>query len=61
MTAPCLADLNMSYLDRMVAALAHDNGWIYGVINNRTGAFDAWPVRRQQDDNEWIDPRLKWI
>lgn len=61
MTAPCMSDLNMRYLDRAVAALAHDNGWIFGVVNERTGKFDAWCVRRQQDENQWIDPRAKWI
>lgn len=61
MTAPCMADLDMSYLDRFVAALAHDNGWIFGVVNERTGKHEAWCVRRQQDDNQWIDPRARWI
>ncbi len=61
MSAPCLADLDMKYLDRCVAALAHDNGWVFGVVNNRTGKFEMWAVRRQRHDNVWIDPRMKWI
>lgn len=61
MCAPTLADLDMRYLHRSVAALAHDNGWVYGLVNNRTGKFDMWCVRRQRADNAWIDPRMRWI
>ena len=61
MTAPTLADLNMRYLDRAVAAIAHDNGWIFGVINNRTGRWEAWCIRRQKGESQWIDPRMAWI
>lgn len=60
MSAPCLADLNMRYLDRSVAALAHDNGLIFGVVNNRTGKWEGWFLRRQRGENEWMDPRAKW-
>lgn len=61
MSAPTLARLDMRYLDKAVASLAHDNGWIYGVVNNRTGKWEAWCIRRQRGSNQWLDPRLRWI
>lgn len=61
MCSPTLADLDMRYLHRSVAALAHDNGWIFGVVNSRTGKFEAWCIRRQRGDDTWLDPRSKWI
>lgn len=61
MTAPCLANLDMHYLRKSVAQLAHDNGWIFGVINERTGKWEAWCVRRQRNENQWIDPRNRWV
>lgn len=60
MTSPCLADLNMPYLDRTIAALAHGHGWIYGCVNNRTGKAHFWSVHRGDGETQWIDPRAKW-
>lgn len=55
MASACLADLNrLSYADRCPAKLGWRNGWIYGLINEKTGAWHAWHVVKEGSD--WISP-----
>lgn len=52
----CLADLEkLTYSNRQPAKLGHRNGFLYGIINTRTGAWQAWQVTR--DGNDWISPQ----
>ena len=51
----CLADLDkMSYADRHPAKLAWRQGWLYGMINSKTGAWNAWHV--VNENGSWISP-----
>jgi len=51
----CLADIDaMTYADRTPAKLAWRNGWLYGIINDRTGAWQAWHVIKE--NGVWISP-----
>lgn len=51
----CLADLDkLTYSDRQPAKLAHRNAFLYGIINPKTGRWNAWHVMKQ--DNDWISP-----
>ncbi|MEY5012426.1 MAG: hypothetical protein RLY69_141 [Verrucomicrobiota bacterium] len=51
----CLANINaLSYADRTPAKLAWRNGWLYGMINDRTGAWQAWHVIKE--GMNWISP-----
>lgn len=51
----CLANIDlMSYADRTPAKLAWRQGWIYGMINSKTGAWNAWHVIRE--GGQWISP-----
>ena len=51
----CLADIDkMSYADRVPAKLAWRQGWLYGMINSKTGAWNAWHVIRE--GGQWISP-----
>jgi len=51
----CLADISkMSYADRTPAKLAWRKGWIYGMINAKTGAWNAWHVI--EEGGQWISP-----
>lgn len=46
----CLADLDkLTYSDRQPAKLGHRNGWLYGLINVKTGAWHAWHAQREGD------------
>ena len=55
-SVPCLADLKkLTYSDRQPAKLGHRNGFLYGVINSRTGAWQAWQVVK--DGTDWISPQ----
>jgi len=48
-----LADLSkLTYSDRQPAKLGHRNGFLYGIINVKTGAWNSWPVIKQNED--WI-------
>lgn len=54
-SVPCLADLNkLTYSDRQPAKLGHRNGFLYGIINQKTGAWDAWQVTKIKGD--WFSP-----
>jgi len=51
----CLADISkMSYADRAPAKLAWRKGWLYGMINAKTGAWNAWHVI--EEGSQWISP-----
>ncbi len=51
----CLANIDlMSYADRTPAKLAWRQGWLYGMINSKTGAWNAWHVIRE--GGQWISP-----
>ena len=51
----CLADLSLlTYSDRQPAKLGHRNGFLYGIINTKTGDWNAWQVTEQ--NGEWISP-----
>lgn len=52
----CMADLNqLTYSDRQPAKLGHRNGFLYGIINIKTGAWEAWQVSKEHGD--WISPQ----
>ncbi len=52
----CMADLNkLSYSDRQPAKLGHRNGFLYGIINIRTGRWEGWQVTKEHGD--WISPQ----
>ena len=52
----CLADLDkLTYSDRQPAKLGHRNGFLYGIINTKTGSWNAWQVIKDQGD--WISPQ----
>jgi hypothetical protein len=51
----CLADISkMSYADRTPAKLAWRKGWLYGMINAKTGQWNAWHVI--EEGGQWISP-----
>jgi predicted phosphodiesterase len=51
----CLADIDqLSYADRTPAKLAWRNGFLYGLVNEKTGAWQAWNVIKE--GNDWISP-----
>jgi hypothetical protein len=51
----CLADINlMTYADRTPAKLAWRQGWLYGMINSKTGQWNAWHVINE--GGQWISP-----
>jgi predicted phosphodiesterase len=51
----CLADISkMYYADRTPAKLAWRKGWLYGMINAKTGAWNAWHVI--EEGGQWISP-----
>ena len=52
----CMADLNqLSYSDRQPAKLGHRNGFLYGIINTKTGDWKAWQVSKENE--AWISPQ----
>jgi hypothetical protein len=52
----CMADLNqLSYSDRQPAKLGHRNGFLYGIINTKTGDWKAWQVSKENE--VWISPQ----
>lgn len=52
----CLANLDkLSYADRTPAKLGWRNGWLYGIINSKTGAWHAWHVKKEE--GVWISPQ----
>lgn len=51
----CMADLDqLTYSDRQPAKLGHRNGWLYGIINTKTGDWNAWQVVKE--NGSWISP-----
>jgi predicted phosphodiesterase len=52
----CMANIDaLTYADRHAAKLSWRNGFLYGLINDKTGAWNAWNVTREGDD--WISPQ----
>jgi predicted MPP superfamily phosphohydrolase len=52
----CMADLDqLSYSDRQPAKLGHRNGFLYGIINTKTGDWKAWQVTKE--NGIWISPQ----
>ena len=55
-SVPCMADLDqLSYSDRQPAKLGHRNGFLYGIINTKTGDWKAWQVTKE--NGVWISPQ----
>jgi hypothetical protein len=51
-----MADLNqLLYSDRQPAKLGHRNGFLYGIINTKTGDWKAWQVSKENE--VWISPQ----
>lgn len=50
----CLCKTDFSYNRALAGTLAHENGWCFGVVNERTGSFQYWQARRI--DGCWIVP-----
>ena len=51
----CIGDIDkMSYADRFTAKLGWRQGFLYGYINTRTGAWKAWNVTN--DNGDWLSP-----
>jgi hypothetical protein len=52
----CMADLDkLTYSDRQPAKLGHRNGFLYGIINTKTGDWTAWQVTKE--NGIWISPQ----
>lgn len=49
----CKTELPYNY--KICNSLSHENGWFFGVVNEKTGAWEAWPVKKK--GNEWLNPR----
>jgi hypothetical protein len=52
--AGCLARLDMEYSNRQPNSLRHAHGWIFGVVNQRSGAFHLWQA--EQISGKWLVP-----
>ena len=51
----CMADIGqMDYAKKFPNMLGWRRGWIYGMINSKTGAWNAWHVT--EDNGEMISP-----
>jgi hypothetical protein len=50
----CLCKLDMEYLHQKPGALKHVNGFVYGIINEKTGAYFVW--QGESIDGHWILP-----
>lgn len=55
MSCGCLAKTDMPYLHRSIASLAHQNGFYFGAVDEKTGDWEAWPVKRVGE--RWMNPR----
>jgi hypothetical protein len=52
----CLGDINqMEYADRYPSKMGWANGWLFGLINDKTGQWYAWHVENR--DGVWISPQ----
>lgn len=55
MSSPCLADTTkLRYDVKNPGKRLHRKGWLYGVINDKTGRHEVWPVKCE--DGAWISP-----
>ena len=54
MSSGCLCSLDMPYNSHMPSSLRHSHGFIMGVINEKTGSWQAWQV--QEMDGKWVTP-----
>jgi hypothetical protein len=55
MSSGCIGDIEkMHYADRYSSKMGWRQGFIYGMINDKTGAWHAWHVIKEGDD--WISP-----
>ncbi len=50
----CLCKTDLGYNRAQAGTLAWENGWPFGVVNERTGSFIYWQARRV--DGHWIVP-----
>ena len=53
-SAGCLCKLEMEYNSRTPSALRHSHGFCYGVINEKTGAYNVWQA--EEINGKWILP-----
>lgn len=54
-SVPCMANLSkLTYSDRQPAKLGHRNGFLYGIINDKTGDWEAWHITEK--NGAWISP-----
>jgi predicted phosphodiesterase len=52
----CIGDIEkMSYADRYTAKLGWRQGFLYGIINSKTGDWKAWQVTKE--NGHWISPQ----
>ena len=55
MSSGCIGDIEkMHYADRYSSKMGWRQGFIYGMINDKTGAWHAWHVIKE--GNDWISP-----
>ncbi len=52
--AGCLCKLELDYNRAQMGTLNQENGWAFGVTNERTGSFQYWQARRV--DGAWLLP-----
>ncbi len=52
--AGCLCQVELDYNRAQAGTLAWENGWCFGVTNEKTGSFQYWQARRI--DGRWIVP-----
>lgn len=50
----CLCKVELEYNRAQAGTLSWENGWCYGVTNEKTGSFQYWQARRI--DDKWILP-----
>jgi hypothetical protein len=55
MSSGCIGDIEkMSYANRFPSKMGWRQGFIYGMINDKTGSWHAWHVIKE--GNDWISP-----
>jgi hypothetical protein len=50
----CLCKVELQYNRAQPGTLSWENGWCFGVVNERTGSFQYWQARKI--DGKWIVP-----
>lgn len=50
----CLANLDLGYHEAKPGTLMWENGFVYGVVNEKTGSYHYWQARKQ--DGKWMLP-----